>query len=443
MTSLLLLMLSFFPFSSPVSADDTMLNAGLAAVDITPPIGVPLGGFGSPGRRIFPFDVFNRYPYAHWLKPSEGALDPIRAKFMVLKRGSQRLLFASFDFVGVTAQFRKDLVERLARLGFQENEIFLSATHTHSGPGAIADSWFWELMAMDKFLPEIYGGILDASVAGAYDALRSAEPALLYAQSFEAKGLQANRRKHPGHFDPSANLLLAKTLSGNWLGGIANMAVHGTALLDTNQRFSADVPGGIERALEERLAEGGTGKRPVVLFVNGAEGDVKPSHGGLDGIRNVGAGFAEQAMTALGGARVLNPEWEVTSAEVKLGRPYIGLRACAAPVKWLIWSGLHIHLGSIFPKRARIWSIRLGDMLLLTWPGEPTTSLGLGLKELGAAAGAAQTWVLGLTNDHLAYFVTPDEYKEGGLEPCTSMYGPKGGLRMLEGYRSLLSKEER
>jgi hypothetical protein len=97
---------------------------------------------------------------------------------------------------------------------------------------------------------------------------------------------------------------------------------------------------------------------------------------------------------------------------------------------------------TVFPKEAEATLLELGDMLLMTWPGEPTTSIGLELRRLAADAGAAQSWVLGLTNDHLAYFVMPDEYEEGGYETCSSLYGPQGAVKLIEAYRGLIARSE-
>ena len=40
--------------------------------------------------------------------------------------------------------------------------------------------------------------------------------------------------------------------------------------------------------------------------------------------------------------------------------------------------------------------------------------------------------ILGLTNEHLAYFLTHDEFGEGGYESCFSFYGQSGGEAILE-----------
>lgn len=146
--------------------EDYIVSAGLAVSEGTPEIGVPLAGFGGARRRTIPLDVFDRYPYATYLKPSVGVCDPIRAKAMLLRTPHANLTEAR-----------------------------------------------------------------------------------LYAGVFQANDLQNNRRGKPGQFDSQANLLLVKSARGHWLGGLVNFAIHGTALDAGNLKFSADVPGAIEKAL--------------------------------------------------------------------------------------------------------------------------------------------------------------------------------------------------
>jgi hypothetical protein len=47
--------------------------------------------------------------------------------------------------------------------------------------------------------------------------------------------------------------------------------------------------------------------------------------------------------------------------------------------------------------------------------------------------------VLGLTNDHLAYFTTPEEFDEGGYEACGSIYGPHAGNKIVREHHLLLA----
>jgi hypothetical protein len=279
-------------------------------------------------------------------------------------------------------------------------------------------------------------------VEGVKTAAAALEPATLFGYAFEADDLQMNRRDRPGMFDRSANILLAARPDGSWIGGLANIAIHGTALPADNRLYSADVPGAMVAALERAL-QGAGAIRPVVLFINGAEGDVAPKEDGVSGMAAVAARFASQAMNALPSRTEISPEWSVLHGQVRLGRARFNLRACVpgSGVLRTLAAIPNLFIGTAFPQRTDIWAVNLGGHLMLTWPGEPITSVGMELKQLGASTGARQTWILGLTNDHLSYFVDPAEYRDEqrhSYEACSSLYGSAGGTKVISAFRTLL-----
>ena len=230
---------------------------------------------------------------------------------------------------------------------------------------------------------------------------------------------------------------------GSWIASLTNLAIHATALDARNLLYSADVTGSIQRAFEQALHTNNPapdGRRPVVLFVNGAEGDVEPSQQGTAGMEEIGMRFARQAIDNLLTAQAVVPDWSVARADVKLGRARFNMRACAQGNVFKRMGGglMNLFVPTAFPRKTEVWTVRLGDQLMLGWPGEPITSLGLSLKAATSGAMARQTWVLGLTNDHLSYFVDPAEYKTNSYEACSTLYGPEGGNKIIQAFKSLL-----
>jgi hypothetical protein len=421
------------------SNDDT-LRVSAVSVEITPPVGVPLAGYAA--RRLSIGRVFTNHRYATFFEPSIGVLDPITARILYLRKGERRLLFIAADLIGSDRRMRAALIRRLAPLGFGEHDVFLSASHTHSGPGAFAANWVWERAAADLYVDAIYQELVTKIANGVRYANLWLEPATLYGYTFKAEDIQVNRSDRPGLFDPWANVLLAQRADGSWIGGLANLAVHGTALTKENLHYSADVIGSMSGAFETAL-QGAAPRRPVVLFINGAEGDVAPKENGVYGMQAIGARFATQAIAALPSRTAVPADWSVLHASVPLGRAHFNLRACEPDRAWLrvLASLPNFFIQTGFPRRTDIWAVKLGPHLMLTWPGEPITSLGLELKALGGEAGFGQTWVFGLTNDHLSYFVDPAEYRDTArhsYEACSSLYGPLGGQKIVRAFRTLL-----
>ncbi|MGR9072106.1 MAG: neutral/alkaline non-lysosomal ceramidase N-terminal domain-containing protein, partial [Gammaproteobacteria bacterium] len=261
---------------------------------------------------------------------------------------------------------------------------------------------------------------------------------------FDVQRLQKNRnRGNPRDYViKTANLLLAKDAgTGGWLGGLVNFAVHGVAVRRRDTGFSADIPGSIERNLERMLMQENKGQeeRPTMLFINGAVGDVTTRTKGRKELEKIGGSFADQTRSHLKSLRPVSPNWKTKSATFDIGEAGLHLKTCAESpfLKKLMPESATLPLSPWFPKRTKVWMIELGDIAMMTWPGEPTTSLGRKDVEITRPLAFRQTWILGLTNDYLAYFTTPEEFKTGSYEACFSLYGPGLGNSIVERHKSL------
>ena len=277
---------------------------GIAAVDIEPAIGIPLAGYGSKQRRVAGMiDWTNKYPGAVFFKPSIGRHSAIRSKAMVIKDGDQQVIFVSVDFVGVEQAMVRDLAKRLEAFGVTAENLIMTGTHTHSGPGTTSHRFAMAITAVDKFNRENYENILDKIQESIELALAWLAPAELLSTSFATSGIQNNkfRQKGQGHYDNAARFLPARSLeSGKLLGGMVNYPLHGNGMPAGDLRFSSDVLGQIELNMERMIADHNRGgdQEPVVLFMNGAEGDVGNPVKGEEAVMSYGVQFAEQAVAA-------------------------------------------------------------------------------------------------------------------------------------------------
>ena len=421
-----------------LSFADNNLLIGLAAKDLTPSVEekIPLGGYGSKERRNWPPEIFKRYPILRMFAPSKGTLDPIRAKVMYIQGQDKKLLFISLDVIGVTREMRDDLLKRLKKEGFNSSNVIISGTHTHSGPGALSTNLFWQIFAMDRFQKKFYKKFMDQIMSTIHESVQNATEGTLHTLSFATSNLVRNRRGPLRPVNPNAHFILAKNTANEWMGGIVNYAVHGTSLGAENLFFSADTPGSIERELEKMLTEINGYIRPMsqstFLFINGAEGDISPN---LSNHHEMGVQFAKQTEDHWNFITPLNSDWQTYQKTVYLYKPKVNLSKCIEE-KWMP-KGVNIGLGRFIDSSTTINQVRFGSLWLMSWPGEATTEIGLMLKEEALKLGATDAWVLGLTNDHLAYFTTPEEFKEGGYESCVNFFGANGGLTLINAHKKL------
>ena len=411
---------------------------GTGAVDITPPVGVPLAGYGGPPRRMFP-DLFNKYKYATYLKPSTGVHDPIRAKALVILNRNHAVLFMSLDLIGVDYPFYREIKAYAHTLGI--DDVFISATHTHSGPGALSRSWIFALIAADRFVRPVYEKVLAGTKQAVDVAVQNLERAHLVKSKFQVEKVQRNRRHRDGHFDPDARMLTALNGKNEVLGGLINFAVHPIAFGEDNLEFSADFAGGIERHVKDRLKSKGE-----FLFMNGAEGDVSTEVDGAAGIEKDGERFAQAAETGLITAIPMGEEWSTRSNSFYLPKAGLALWACDEKLLGRVFGKkFRLPIGKrALPTLTEVKEIEFSDgTLMMSWPGEATTDLGFQLRERARAAGYEDAWNLGLTNGYMGYFVTPEEFKAGGYEVCVAYHGPKAGMQLLEAHQALLDSNPR
>ncbi len=365
--------------SSPSREPEPLLYAGVAWIDLTPTREIPLGGYG--GRRG---------------KPLKGVHDPVTAKALWLETRTGAFCIVTTDLIGSTVEIRDAIRPEGVHL-------VLTASHNHSGPGALARGvWVMAMGAFDQALHDEIVGKLRKVVE---EARRVAHPARLAFAREAVPDLCRNRRHKDGPTDPELSLLAVLDAMNRPLAVLANYTAHGTVLSDRNFLVSGDWPGAFQRSLEARL---GT----TALFTNGAEGDVAPRPpGGRDDFEQceaMGAALAERAANLV--RAIEKPPPEATITYVERG---VDLPSSTLPVP--------------VPRKSVLGLLQINGVRMFCFPGEPCVELGLELKKRFPGS-----WILGLANDHLGYFLTEEEYGKGGYERNVSFYGPKMGPWLVE-----------
>lgn len=404
------------------------LRAGAASVDITPPVGVPLAGYGGLGRRPLIPNLLNGHPYTFWFKPSRGVDLPIMARALVLERGDVRVLWLAVDLVAIDARLVADLRTRLASEGLRYTALIVAASHTHSGPGGFARSRLFGFLAMDRFV----AAIADHLVQGMVRAARRAEfmklPARVGGGTGEVTGIGESRLDLP--LDAEVGVLKVTAADGVPVALLWNYAIHGTALGKENLRLSGDLMGIAAERLEKSLGI-------PALYTNGAVGDVSPARHGPDGAAALGEALAREVLAVW---NRVTPEARVTlSAFVEpltLPAPRLPLRSCLG--RWVPrW--ITLGLGWALPEASELVGVAVGADAWLTIPGELQTQLGQEVKAEGRRV-FRRTFVVGLANDYLGYFLTREASRRVGYIECANLYGETAGEVVTERAKTLLQR---
>lgn len=404
------------------------LRVGAATVALVPPAGTPLAGYGNPARRLLFPDVLGLYPYAFWFKPSEGTLDPLFARALVLERGTERVAWVTVELVGVDRSFTREVSEQLRAEGLKPLTLIVSASHTHSGPGAFVPSALWSFIAADRFRAEVRSALVSAVVRAIALAEAARVPARVAAFSREAPNVTVGRLGLP--VDREIIGLKFSTDGGRSVGLVWNYAIHGTMLGPLNLRFSGDAMGVASQALERELGV-------PVLFVNGAVGDVSPRRRGPTEVVAVGQELAATVRAGWAQAADAGDTAMATrSTRVLLPAPVLSLRNCLGR---LIPRSLTLPLGSVLSRDAELTAVSVGQTVWVTIPGELQSALGEQIKA-EARRSFARGFVAGVSNDYLGYFVTAAAYPQTSYVTCSTVYGPTAGDLLTRSARTLISE---
>ena len=392
------------------------------------PEGTPLAGYGGFPRRAWFPDVLGRHAHAFWFRPAQGVHDPVRARALALADARVSVMWLSIDLVGMDPGLTAELGERLRRAGLAYSTVIVSASHTHSGPGAYVDSTLFALVALDRPSAEIRTRLLDALERAAREAHQRRAPARVGAGAVELPGLGKSRIGAP--LDPTLGVLKVVTADGRPVALLWNYAIHGTALGKGNFLVSGDLMGDASARIESRL-------RVPALFVNGAVGDVSPAGRGWRGVASLGERLAQGALGAWDAIRPeADPVLATASHRVSLPAPAVSARACLG--RWLPgW--LRMGLGDALPRHAELLAVGIGGSAWVTIPGELETRLGREIKTAGAAR-FDRVFVAGVSNDYLGYLLTPDATVRPSYIACASLYGERGGELMRDGAVALLER---
>ena len=389
------------------------------------PSGTPLAGYGSLARRrLFPA-LFGGGP-AFWFKSSTATLDPLAVRALVLEDDSVRLVWVALDVIAVDGAFTQHVRSRIGGRSDPPTTLLVSASHTHSGPGAFLESRLMGIVAADRLDPEVREAMLAAVADSVRRAAERLAPAQVATGVVNAPVVVKSRLAQP--LDVELVVMKVSARAGAPIALVWNHAIHGTMLGAHNLALSGDVMGIASSALERDLGV-------PALFVNGALGDVSPRGHGREAVLDA----------ALQLSRAVSAEWRrlrpeaspsltIRSARVDLPAPSLSLRNCMGG--W-IPGMLRLPLDGALPRHTELTATAIGDTAWITVPGELESRLGLALK--GAARSRwPHAFVAGVTNDYLGYFVTADTYERPAYVTCASLYGRDGGDRLTAAGRELL-----
>ena len=438
-------------------AATTEMRAGIATIDITPPIGYRMSG------------------YFHE-RPSTSTLNPLHAKAIVFRQGSESAAMVFCDIIGlsldVSSRARRQAAEKT---GIPSSNILISATHTHTGPlyfGALR-KYFHDLAVAkhdsDPFEKVDYPAELAAKIVKVItQANADAKPVQFEAGVAEQKGLSFNRRFHmkdgtvrfnpgvlnpdivkpAGPIDPEVRIVFFREAdSGKASAALVNFALH----LDTvgGTKYAADYPFYLEQSLRETY-----GDEFVLLFGTGTCGDI--NH--IDVTKKqrhttdyIGKTLAETVKGKAKFLKAMEPALAVRSEIIQVPLQHYGPHKLAwarenikkvgtrelpflKQVEAYKILALEMRGSEMIPLEVQVCRLSR-EVAVVGLPGEVFVDLGLAIK---CASPFATTLVIELCQDAPGYIPTKRAFAEGSYETINSRVAPGGGEIMAKAAVRLL-----
>jgi len=415
------------------------MRGGCSKVNITSPLGITL--IGSYG------------------KPSDDVLDELYAKALVLNDGRTTIAIVSVDLLytpleEITNPIREIIEEKI---GIPSQNVFICATHTHSGPEVftrskvpregrlpashidqsylatlirkIASSVFIahknmlavRIGAAKGNIPEILYNRRPKLADGSVKMAFTLPPEVTATKKIktDAEGNVKVTFTLPdeeaeldfGPIDPEVCVLRVEDMDGEIVGSVVNFGCHPVCIYPyLSTTISADYPAYTTGVVEQ--IEGG-----VCLFALGLAGNTVPIQRGVKPRQQIGK--------ALGGEALRRLQLITTLGDVTLNAFKKEIRF---PIKTASSSDKSKDVDEKNYITTEMQVLKLGDIYILGLPGEILVEVGLEIKR---RAGVENLFVISLSNDAIGYVCHSQAYKEGGYEPVSGTNLAKGAGEIM------------
>ena len=447
-------------------------QVGYASVNINPPLGIGMMGYYIP-----------RY--------AKGFLDDLEASALALSLGEETVLLVSVDTCLIFTEDCKAYLEQIAAAtGIAYSNIFLSATHTHTGPLLAPTDMFEADETVIKeyadFLGNRLADLAQLALADRKDAKMGfiqgwAPDRIAYIRRYKMKDgstmtcppVGDPNIDHPlGELDQRVHILRFDQIGGESIV-LVNYGIHTDTV--NGDFISSDFPGWMRRTLDKALD--GT----KCMFFPGAQGDVGSTHVFPSGgdMNDTEISF-DNEMKSPGMARFIGRALAGTVLQVYDKVEYVPVDSLKIVHKALdipaniptaeelprakLYKQLHdegrddeipytaMELTTVVAEACRMCALehgpesfeidltglRIGPVALIGIPGEPFTDIGVRMKDMEGWAAIMPCCLV--NGSDCCYFPTETAYSEGGYEARSSKYKSSVARILVDGSKELLNE---
>lgn len=331
----------------------------------------------------------------------EGAYDTLLVQAVALQKGQEKAAIISIDLLIFPPVLFHALADTLPTLGWSIDELYLSASHTHSSIGG------WIPTLAGRFIAGGYDEkvvqlLKDQTIKALLQAQKNMMPAQVASWETQAPQYVKNRLNTEGQIDNSLKGLALRKSNGE-VGVITSYAAHAITQGSHDLLLSADYPGTLRTTLLERE------EIAFAMYIAGAVGSHGPEHpSALEDnplAKAVGGGVALVVAEAIS-----KINWEEHQNNIALGLAQYPL----------VLDDLQLRLGDRWGTRTwvfdwlmgtsplRISCLQIDQTLLLGTPCDFSGELALERYEYAASKG--YSLMVNSFNGGYVGYITPDQY---------------------------------
>jgi len=448
------------------------LKVGFSTVNINPPLGIAISGY-----------YIDRY--------ARGFLDDLNAKTLLIESGDKKVALISVDICLTEESTYQKYVEAIEReTGLSKNNVFLAATHTHTGPYLIPPATAlddeaetikkYEIFLGERIVDSVKLALSDLQEARMGYITGYAPERVAYIRRYKMKDgstmtcppVNSPEIDYPlGTLDQRVNVLRFDRKQGESIV-LVNYGLHSDTI--GGDLLSADWPGWMSRTIEKALD--GT----KCIFFSGAQGDVGstnvfPKDGDMNDTeisfdnemkspgmaRFVGRALAGTVLQVYDKVKYVDvddidimiemakvPSNMPKKEDLPLAKKYKELHEAgkddeipyeAMELTTVVAEALRMCKLENGPEifDVRMTGVKIGPVALIGVAGEAFTDIGVELKK-------AEGWNLIMpcvtTNGYLGYFPVASAYQEGGYEARSSSFKEGVAEIIVESGKQLLGR---
>ena len=267
--------------SAQITTD--LIQAGFARVSITPTLKSLEDNFAEGKFKQVPLAGFG----ARKGKAATGIHDSIFVKAVALKTSKQTMVFVGADLLIMPPNIIDSVTAVLLRKGIHRDQLYFSATHTHSSVGAWGPGYIGEQFS-GKENKNLEKWLVQQISKAVTSALADLRPARIGSGDFDAGIYTRNRLIGDLGTKNNDFSYISIEQIGHKKAIMGSFSAHSTTMGAGNMEVSADYPGYWERKMEASSFN-------LAVFFAGSVGSQSPSGKGegFDRPKNIGESLAD------------------------------------------------------------------------------------------------------------------------------------------------------